>query len=53
VWCRKRPMHRSGRPLGPASVQTYFYAVSDCFKWAARELISELVEIAGDARSEG
>jgi len=35
-WCRKRPMHRSGRPLGPASVQTYFYAVSDCFKWAAR-----------------
>jgi hypothetical protein len=36
VWCRKRPMHRSGRPLGPASVQTYFYAVSDCFKWAAR-----------------
>ena len=29
-------MHRSGRPLGPASVQTYFYAVSDCFKWAAR-----------------
>ena len=36
VWCRKRPMHRTGRPLGPASVQTYFYAVSGCFKWAAR-----------------
>jgi site-specific recombinase XerD len=35
-WCRKRPMHRSGQPLGPATVQCYFYAVSGCFKWAAR-----------------
>jgi site-specific recombinase XerD len=42
VWCRKRPMHRGGRPLGPASVQTYFYAVSGCFKWAARrKLLAE------------
>jgi len=36
VWCRKRPMHRTGRPLSPAAISVYFYATSDCFGWAAR-----------------